>query len=168
MLRRASAEDAAMITAWLNDTDNSRYLAENLRLRQLNGGVVKVALRRSDQAWYIYSSGIGEANRPAGLVALDHVERFDGVANLWYVLGEKEFSRQGLTTRAIVEFCELNPLSLNVAVAWSAETNIASVRCLQKAGFNLVGTIPNAFAFTDGLRCARQLFFRPFGPAAGC
>ncbi len=163
MLRKAGPDDAGLIAAWLNSTDNRSYLAENLRHGQLSEAVIKVASRRKDQAWYLYANDDSPTTPAAGLVALDHVEPIDGVANLWYVLGNKSFAGQGLTTRSIVEFCELNPLALEVAVAWAAEANLASIRCLEKAGFDPVGTIPNAFLLSNGRRCARKVYCRPFG-----
>ena len=54
MLRRAGPDDAAMIAAWLNRSDNRGYLAENLRQGQLSEQIVKLAIRRKDQAWFVY------------------------------------------------------------------------------------------------------------------
>ena len=158
MLTRARPEDADLIADWLSVEETRCWLTENLREKPVTAQLVKVALRRPDQAWFLFTDPAVGSGAHVGLVALDHIEPSDGVANLWYVLGEKEHAGRGLTTAAIKEFCCSNPLSLRVAMAWAAAPNIASIRCLEKAGFSLIGIVDDAFQLPDGNRCARHLF----------
>ncbi len=160
MLRAALPADAPTISRWLSEPSINRWLTSNLRGQGLAPPLVQVALRRKDMAWWLF--GDAEADAPAGLVALDSVDMIDGVANLWFVLGEHDKARRGLTSRAIRAFCDANPLGLVVATAWAIATNEASLRTLARAGFVEVGTIANAVALPEG-RCGRILFARPFG-----
>jgi len=155
MLRPADAQDAALIARWLSEPDNTRYLTSNLRDNKLTPALVQVGLRRKDQAWYLF----GDENAPVGLLAVDSIDRIDGVGNLWFLLGEAAQRRRGLTARAIDAFCRANPLGLDVLIAWAGEPNEASLACLRRAGFREVGRIPNAFAVA-GVRFARVVFER--------
>jgi len=155
MLRPADAQDAALIARWLSEPDNTRYLTSNLRDNKLTPALVQVGLRRKDQAWYLF----GDENAPVGLLAVDSIDRIDGVGNLWFLLGEAAQRRRGLTARAIDAFCRANPLGLDVLIAWAGEPNEASLACLRRAGFREVGRIPNAFAVAGG-RFARVVFER--------
>lgn len=158
MLRRAEPEDAGLIARWLADPAITRYLTSNLRGAAMTPQLVQMGLRRRDQAWFVF--GDGDAVAPAqGLVAIDSIDAGDGVANLWFVLGEVRERRRGLTSRAIDELCRTNPMQLHVATAWVAEPNVASLRCLARAGFAEVGRIADAVALPEG-RCARVLFAR--------
>ena len=156
MLRPADAQDAALIARWLSEPDNTRYLTSNLRDNKLTPALVQVGLRRKDQAWYLFGD---EGATPVGLIAVDSIDRIDGVGNLWFLLGEAAQRRRGLTARAIDAFCRANPLGLDVLIAWAGEPNEASLACLRRAGFREVGRIPNAFAVAGG-RFARVVFER--------
>jgi len=158
MLRAAQAQDADLIARWLGQPDNTRYLTANLRGSKLTPALIQVGLRRKDQAWYLFDDE-KPAGGPVGLIAVDSIDRADGVGNLWFLLGEAGQRRRGLTARAIDAFCRANPLDLDVLIAWAGEPNEASLACLRRAGFREVGRIPNAFA-VDGGRFARVVFER--------
>ncbi len=165
MLRPANLQDAALIARWLDNPDNTRYLTSNLRGNRLTPALIQVGLRRKDQAWYLFGTEKPHA-APVGLIALDSIDRVDGVGNLWFLLGEAEYRRRGLTARAIDTFCDANPLDLAVLTAWAGEPNEASIACLRRAGFREVGRIPNAFAVAEG-RFARVIFERQLRRATG-
>lgn len=165
MLRRALPEDAERIAGWLSRPEVNRYLTSNLRGVELRSQLVQVALRRPDQAWFVFSDADSERDAPVGLVALDGIDEIDGVANLWFVLGEQERAQRGLTSTAIKMFCEDNPLGLRVAMAWAAEVNEPSLKCLARSGFCQTGRVDNAFSLMEGGRCARLYFSRGFGVA---
>lgn len=158
MLRPARPEDADRIAGWLSDPAITRYLTSNLRGGTLTPQLVQVALRRRDQLWFVFEVD----GKPAGLVAIDSIDTWDGVANLWFVLGESSLGGRGLTSAAIGEFCALNPAGLHIAMAWAGSPNVASLRCLARAGFHEVGRIPDSFVVPEG-RFERVLFQRRFG-----
>jgi RimJ/RimL family protein N-acetyltransferase len=164
MFRRAETDDAGLLACWLSDPENTRYLTSNLRGGTLSAALVQVALRRRDQAWYLFGPDGGV--NPAGLLAVDSIEAVDGVANLWFVLGDKAQRRKGLTTHAVDTFCHDNPLGLRAVTAWAGAPNTASLACLRRAGFRELGQLPNSFAIAEG-RFARILFERQLTAAGG-
>lgn len=94
-----------------------------------------------------------------GVLAVDSIDTVDGLGNLWYVLGDQARAGRGLATAAILRFVEDNPLKLHSVTAWLGVPNVASARCLEKAGFRKVGRIAEAFA-VEGARHDRLLFQR--------
>lgn len=159
-LRAATPDDAALLAAWLNDPATNRLLTSNLRGGGLDAKALALGLRRRDQVWMLFAES-AEAP-PAGLIALDGIDRADGVANLWFLLGDKAQARRGLTSAAIAAFCAANPADLHVATAWIVAENAASAACLRRAGFAQAGRIDEA-VLIDGKRQDRILFQRRFG-----
>ena len=82
----------------------------------------------------------------------------DGIANLWYVLGDPALRGKGAMSEALRLICAGNPAGLHVLTAWVGAPNRASQRCLEKAGFARIGRIAGAFA-VDG-RHDRLLYER--------
>lgn len=161
-LRPATSEDATLLAGWLNDPATNRLLTSNLRGGGLDAKALALGLRRRDQIWMLFAAS-PEAP-PAGLVALDGIDQGDGVANLWFLLGDKAQARHGLTSAAIAAFCAANPAGLHVATAWVVAENAASQACLRRAGFTQAGRIQEA-VLLDGQRQDRILFQRRLGVA---
>jgi len=156
-MRPARLDDSARIAAWLSEAETRRFLSSPLRDGPIDAALVRAALRRPDQAWFLF----GVDDEPAGLVAFDGIDKADGIANIWYVLGEQGLAGRGLTTAALKQILADNPLRLVTATAWVAEPNAASVRCLEKAGFRPVGRVTRAFRDRDGRRYDRLLYEKP-------
>lgn len=148
VLRKAENDDLSLLVGWLNDPNICRYLTENLRGGALTERLLAAGLRRRDQAWYLFSESAD--GLPLGLVALDAIEPQDSHANLWFVLGAKNRAGEGLTSAAIRLFCDKNPEGLHSVAAWAIDANEASVRCLKRAGFDLVGRLNEAARLDDG------------------
>lgn len=163
MIRAANVEDAEAIAEWLSDPSKTRYLTSNLRGATLSAQVVKLALKRKDQGWFVFTADDDPNGSPVGLVAVDSIDAVDGIANLWFVLGRSDLGGKGLTANAIDQLCRDNPLTLRVFSAWVVEVNTPSLKCLARAGFDNVGRIDNAVAL-DGTRSARVLFARQLSP----
>jgi len=155
-LRDAGRDDAAMIAAWLNRPEINRYLSQNLRHGGMTALLVGVGLGRPDQHWMLFGPPSGP---PCGLIALDSIEREDGHANVWFVLGDPGLAGRGLTSRALLRFCRENPAGLHVLTAWAVDANRASLRCMAKAGFETVGRVPGA-ASIGGARHDRVILAR--------
>ncbi len=124
-------------------------------------GLVRAAMRRPDQLWALFCDA---DETPVGLIALDSIDAADGVANIWYVLGDETRGGQGLTSAAIDRFLVANPAGLVTVTAWIGAPNTASIRCIEKAGFREIGRISDAFA-VDGARHDRILFERRLAPS---
>jgi RimJ/RimL family protein N-acetyltransferase len=153
-LRAATADDADRVAPWLNADWARRYLSSNLRAGAMTPALIRAGLRRADQGWHIVELD----GAPAGLVVLDQIDKADGIANLWYALGDPALQGRGTMSAALRLLCERNPAGLHVLTAWAGAPNIASQRCLEKAGFARIGRISGAFA-VDG-RHDRLLYER--------
>jgi RimJ/RimL family protein N-acetyltransferase len=148
-LRPATADDCPAIAGWLNDPAVNAMLSANLREVGLTAQALALGLRRRDQSWFVFS--VADA-APAGLIAVDSIDRGDGVGNLWFLLGDRLQAGRGLTSAAIDAFCRGNPAQLHVATAWIVDGNAASVRCLEKAGFRPAGRIVEGVNWQGGRR----------------
>lgn len=138
-----------MIAGWLNDPSLNAMLSANLRQGGMTAPALALGLRRRDQIWTLFSEPDAA---PAGLIAVDGIDRGDAIGNLWFLLGDQRLARRGLTSAAIDAFCRANPAGLHVATAWIVDGNAASVRCLEKAGFSSAGRIAEGVRWQDGWR----------------
>jgi len=141
-VRSAEPADAERIAAWLNAEWARAYLSSNLRGGTMTAPLIRAALRRPDQSWHV----IERDTDAVGLIVFDQIDRADGIANLWYALGDSAARGRGLMPAALMQILDLNPLRLHVVTAWAGVPNVASQRCLEKAGFRKIGKITGAFA----------------------
>jgi RimJ/RimL family protein N-acetyltransferase len=156
-VRPAEIGDADGIACWLNDPEVYRYLTSNLRHGGMTAALVRSGLRRPDQSWHVIEAEGEGGARPIGLIAFDTVDGEDGVANMWYLIGEGEFRGRGVAAEAITRLLDENPLGLVTVTAWVGEPNTASIHCLEKAGFRTVGRVTAAY-HVEGRRYDRVLF----------
>ena len=76
-------------------------------------------------------------NKPIGYAGLEDIRWFDRRASLFYVIGEKEYWGKGFATEAsllIVNY-GFNELNLHKITAGAFSPNRASIRVLEKVGF---------------------------------
>lgn len=159
-MREAGRDDAGLIAQWLNRPEIMHYLSENLRHGGITPMLLSAGLRRGDQLWMLFAPG--EGLEPCGLIALDSIEPEDGHANIWFLLGETALAGQGLTSRALDLFCRTNPARLHVLSAWAVAANTASLRCMERAGFEQAGHIREG-VLIDGARHDRIIMQRLLG-----
>lgn len=153
MIRQADQLDADMISIWLNDSRVCSYLTSNLRFGGITPALARAALRRPDQKWYVILDG----EKGVGIVALDSIDYVDGIANLWYFIGDESGLGKGLATEAIKLLIHQLPAEIATLIAWVAEPNTASSHCLIKCGFRFVGDYKNAVVI-NGQKYDRQLY----------
>ncbi len=158
-VREMTVDDAETVAGWLNLERVRKYLSSNLRGGTMQPGLVRAALRRPDQHWFVFTVD-GE---PAGAIVLDTIDETDGLANCWYLLGDERFLGKGHTGTALKAVLDANPAGLHCVTAWCGAPNEASIRCLQSAGFCPVGSYTGAFV-VDGKRSDRLLFERVLDP----
>jgi RimJ/RimL family protein N-acetyltransferase len=154
-IRPASADDCEMIAGWLSRPDLTRWLGSQWRDSPVDPRRVAFALREKSNRFLVASV----AGQPCGLVAISDLDMGDGVGMTWYLLGEDRRSGQGIMTRAVHEavgwaFAELDLASL---YAWVHPGNAASIRLLEKVGFQPAGRL-RAAAVVNDQRVDRVLF----------
>ena len=145
-LRPAESGDADLIATWLGDNRVRRYLSSSIRERVIPRQLIAVSLKRQDQSWTV----VVVDGDPVGILVLDDFDLCDGIANLWYCLGDLSMRGRHIMPTAIDLLTSLPPLPVQVISAWIGSNNRASLRCLERAGFRCVGKIKNAFR-VDGV-----------------
>ena len=158
--RLATLDDCRLIADWISNPLLNVTLSSNLRRAKIAKEAIALGLRRRDQSWMVFSTG---ASKPLlGLVAIDSIDAIDRTANVWFLMGESQLFGQGITSSALAYFCETNPIGLHTVTAWAIEDNLASLRCMEKAGFTYAGRISEA-VFSDGSWRDRILMQRRMG-----
>jgi RimJ/RimL family protein N-acetyltransferase len=96
----------------------------------------------------IYHKGEGKV---IGFIGVKEINWFHRFAEIFYLIGERDFWHRGLATKAVIlvlnyAFKELN---LHKIYAQVMDPNIASIRVLDKCGFTLEGTFKEGY-YIDG------------------
>lgn len=139
-LRPIDEHDLDRVTRWLSLAENGKWLDLGSSGTAISPAMLKfMSSRPSHDLQLVELPGQDE---PIGLVAYGDIHMKNRTANLWYVLGDKEFAGRNLMTRAVSlmltrGFSELN---LKAVQAWAVHGNIASIRVLEKNHFSPVGT----------------------------
>jgi ribosomal-protein-alanine N-acetyltransferase len=145
-----------VVAEWLRDPDNARWLDFGPEHRELDPVSLKFLVARPTNLLRVFTDDEG---RPAGLVALSEIHRGFGTANLWYVLGRKDLAGKGLTSLAVARLVDeaFDQLGLRSLRAWAVDANGASIRVLEKNGFQRVGRLRRCH-LVDGVAHDRALF----------
>jgi RimJ/RimL family protein N-acetyltransferase len=138
-LRTIRKDEIPLISAWLMQDENCRWLDFGNGIQTLSPALLQIMASRETHAMRVFTCGRGD--EPVGLIAFGSVDRRVRTANLWYVLGDKRFKGQGLTTRAVSEMLGLGfgELPLESVNAWVVEGNVSSIRILERNGFQYIG-----------------------------
>src|SRR5712691_5181361 len=84
---------------WLSEKANHQWLDFSDGQVNITPTRLKVMSRRRTHLIRVFTDDAAE--RPIGVVALDHLNPHFRTATIWAVLGDKTFARQGYTTRAV-------------------------------------------------------------------
>ena len=156
ILSPLEAEDVETVAGWLGDEANYRWLDFGHGVQALSPASLRIMSQRDLHDLRVFTSD--DDTTPIGLVALSDIDRRFETATLWYVLGDKSFSRGGYTSRAVRQLVDEGFASgLQAIRAWAVEANTASVRVLEKCGFTLAGRARQSHVI-EGERYDRLLF----------
>lgn len=141
-LRRS---DLDLRMKWLNDPDTNRYLGTFVRKgtdRRFHQEWMTTYFR--DRARKIFTASV--KGRPIGQVGLLHINRHDHNAELYVVIGEKEFRGLGLgeqmvryITRYGFDVLHLHRIYLSVHAG-----NMPAIRCYDRCGFVREGVLKDS------------------------
>jgi RimJ/RimL family protein N-acetyltransferase len=127
--------DFPMVAGW-SDPSTNEWLTSDWRGRRIDAPVIAIAARnKTNRLWLARCDG-----QPAGLVGLSDIDAGDAIANVWYLLGEREFAGKGKTVHA-----------------WIMENNVGSRRVLEPSGFRPDRRLRSAAAYR-GQRVDRIYF----------
>ena len=136
------ADDVERAAVWLAGDRNSPWLDFGASQSVLTPLSLRVMSQRPQHSIWMYGPP-GPERKPAGLVGLGNIEpRFD-TAEVWCVLGAKEYGPQDLTVRASAFILEhaFHDLGLHCVYAWTAEVNRGARRLLRRFGFREAGRL---------------------------
>ena len=148
-------EHVAPVSEWLAEEANYKWLDFGHGTQKLSPPALKMMSQRGIHALRVVSID----DVPVGLVALSDINSQFETATLWYVLGDKRFEGRGVTSRAVAAMLVEGfvQLGLRAISAWAVETNLASIRVLEKNGFKRAGRLRKIHV-VDGEARDRILF----------
>jgi RimJ/RimL family protein N-acetyltransferase len=136
------ADDLEIAARWLAADRNQPWL-------DFGGGVgppttlsLRVMSQRDQHSIWVYGPP-GCDRVPVGLVGLGQIQHRFQTAEVWCVLGEKEYGPQDLTVRASAFVLEhgFRNLGLHCIYAWTVEVNRGARRLLRRFGFREAGRL---------------------------
>lgn len=133
-----SPELFQLVSGWLGRRENYQWLDFDEGRQQASREWLKTAMHRQTVVLRVFTSD--REYQPIGVVGFNKVNTHFGTANVWVVLGEKAFERQGYATRAVSRlltygFDELGLRSIN---AWVVEHSV-SLEIVRRLGFRPIG-----------------------------
>jgi RimJ/RimL family protein N-acetyltransferase len=132
-----SDEELRLAHEWLTDPDNAPFFdwgRDTLPLLTF-----RVMAGKADDVYRLFTADNSDA--PIGLAVLSGVNLVRKTADYWLVLGSKEHRNQGYGVRVLNAMMEhaFVDLGLDVLHCFVAEPNRASLRMLEKAGWQITG-----------------------------
>lgn len=146
-----------MVASWLGQKENYQWLDFGNGKQSLDAVILRLMIHRPVHHLRLFTAG--NAGPSIGIVALSPIDPHFGVAQLWYVLGDKSYSMCGYTSAAVSALLDygFRVLHLESVNAWAVASNIPSIRVLEKNCFRLIGTQRRCHRL-DGVSVDRLLF----------
>jgi len=156
-LRPAAPDDCGVIADWLSRPELNRWLGSEWRQQDIDPRRIAFALKNRNNRFFVVLMD----GDPSGLVAFSELDAGDGLALLWYLLGNERFRGRGIVIMAhAVELAldhAFGELGLTTVYAWVHPENLASLHVLERVGFKHAGRL-RAATVLDGVRADRLLF----------
>lgn len=110
---------------WLADRSNNQWLDFGDGHGTISPAWLKIMSRRRTHVIRVFTDDL--AQRPIGVVALDHVNPHFRTATIWAVLGDKALARRGYATRAVSGLLTFGfqQLGLHSVHTWVVAHNIS-------------------------------------------
>lgn len=139
-LRPIHEDDLDRVTRWLSLKENGQWLDFGGSGTAVSPAMLKFMSNRPTHDLQLVE--LPGQDDPIGLVAYGDINLQNRTANLWYVLGEKQYGGRNLMTRAVSLMLSrgFGELNLEAVQAWAVRGNMASIRVLEKNHFSPVGT----------------------------
>jgi RimJ/RimL family protein N-acetyltransferase len=143
------------VAKWLSKSETNCWLTGEWRNRETNPTMLAIAARNKKNRLYL----VRFEGKPCGLVGLAEIDPADRLAMVWYLLGEDQLARRGITSAALQQMAHIAFSKMGMAslYAWIMEDNIPSRRVLEKSGFRESGRLRNA-ACSSGRQVDRVYF----------
>jgi RimJ/RimL family protein N-acetyltransferase len=127
------------VAGWLAKPHNHQWLDFGNGVQAPTALSLKLMTQRGLHVLRIFTAD--DDITPIGVVGLSNVDRHAGTATLWAVLGRKRFGGQTVhAARRLLTFA-FTELGLQSVNAWAAETNVPSIRSLERLHFRYAGRL---------------------------
>jgi RimJ/RimL family protein N-acetyltransferase len=139
--------DSALVARWLAEDSNRQWL--DFGGTTLTALAIEVMAQKPSHCLRLFSAV--EPADPIGIVALSEIHPLFRTAQLWYVLGNKDHTGRGYTSRAVALMLQMafNELGLRCINAWAVETNAPSISVLRSNGFRQAGRLRSSHLIND-------------------
>ncbi len=144
-----------LVAAWLSDDRINQWLTSEWRGQAVSSRLLPTILRnRRNRLLLVCLDG-----QPQGLVGFSDLDEVDGVAMIWYLLGNRDQGSRGLISGAVASALHMafGEFGLSCVYAWIIDGNEPSRRVLAKNGFREVGRIRSAARY--GGRIVDRVYF---------
>ncbi len=137
-IREMQEADYQRVASWLSDPETNRWLL-NWRGRTVRAQLIRIMVVNPKNRLFIVEFD----NNPVGLVGLGELNQCQKTADVWYLLGERQYLGKGIITQAVGKLVEyaFTELGLRMLTAQTLEDNLASRRILEKNLFTHVGYV---------------------------
>ncbi len=149
-LRAITRDDLPRYVQWLSDPDVTRHLTW-FRPLNIDNETDWYEAQRKDPDTFNFAIEITDTNKHIGSISLRIENRQDQVAELGIVIGEKTDWGKGYCQEAIgiILAYGFYTLNLNRIYLRVYEGNIGGIKCYERSGFVLEGTLREA-GFSEG------------------
>jgi [ribosomal protein S5]-alanine N-acetyltransferase len=161
-VRPICADDYEIVSRWIAQPEINRWLYAEWRQSGVDEKLVALAAMNRRNRFFMVDSA---DNRPVGVVAISQIVEHDRHCSIWYLLGDHGCAGQGVMGAAVglvmkIAFADLGIHTIEASVMAG---NHASIRVLEKNGFEYVGTMRDGFLFED--RFVDRMLFNAVGDA---
>ena len=134
-LKPVENDDIETIASWLTDEQNYQWLDFGNGVQKREAPAIKMMTQRKIHELRMFTAD--DSERSIGVIGLSDINKKFKAATLWYVLGDKNYTGQNYTTKAVSSMLTLafEELQLESIFAWAIEKNIASIKVLEKNNF---------------------------------
>lgn len=149
VLRAPEADDAAIMTAWQNDMDVTKFLRfAPLVSRKRQAEMIGKLSSDSKNTIFLVEN---EDQVPIGICSLCNIDRINSTAEISVALYAKNCWGRGYgydTVKTLTGF-GMNEVNLYTIYAHIPEDNERAVKCFQKTGYEVEGILYNRY-YIDG------------------
>jgi RimJ/RimL family protein N-acetyltransferase len=145
--------DLGVIVKWLNDSEANQYLGASVR----QGTNFDVRLKwyekyKTEKTKKMFIISID--SKPIGEIGLINIDKLDNNAELFIMIGEKEFRGKGVGEQAVKFVADygFKKLNLHRISLGCFEENVVAIKCYEKSGFVKEG-INRECLYKDGKYC---------------
>src|SRR5262245_33388710 len=120
-----SPELFQLVASWLGRRENYQWLDFDEGRQQASREWLKLAVHRQTTVLRVFTSD--REYQPIGVAGFNKVNKHFNTANVWVVLGDKTFARQGYATRAVSRLLTygFHDLGLRAVNTWVVDESVS-------------------------------------------